>query len=82
VTILSLTVKLTPQTHRNCLKTEGGSSTALTVDTLAGLENLALKHETRREAILTDLMRAREGRRPDERLAEYLPRVAGAKTAQ
>jgi hypothetical protein len=43
----------------------------MSVDTLAGLENLALKHETRREAILTDLMRRREGRGLNERPAEH-----------
>jgi hypothetical protein len=31
VTILSLTVNLAPQTHRSCLKTKGGSGTALTL---------------------------------------------------
>jgi hypothetical protein len=43
----------------------------MAADTLAGLENLALKHEVRREAILTDLMRARERREKDKRPARH-----------
>jgi hypothetical protein len=34
----------------------------MSLETLAGLENLALKHETRREAILIDLTRSRKRR--------------------
>jgi hypothetical protein len=43
----------------------------MSVETLTGLENLALKHETRREAILADLMRAREARGQDEPAARH-----------
>jgi hypothetical protein len=43
----------------------------MSVDTLAGLENLALKHETRREAILADLMRRRESWARDQPPAQH-----------
>ena len=45
----------------------------MSADTLAGLENLALKHETRREAIFAELMRDRERRREGERAPTQEP---------
>jgi hypothetical protein len=55
----------------------------MSADTLAGLENLALKHETRREAIFAELMRDRKRQREDERNptqepARRPPRAASA----
>jgi hypothetical protein len=42
----------------------------MSLDTLADLENLALKHETRREAIFAELMRGRERRKKDAHSTE------------
>jgi hypothetical protein len=56
-------------------------ATQMSVDTLAGLEDLALKHETRREAIFAALMRDRERLRRDEQPAAQEDERGGRRAA-